>query len=103
MHDVLPVVRDYGFYKKVYQPVVVDSRAIATSKSQDQFSMLLMNKSLISKTALDSDFRSSFFRVNEQRWYSVSESTRIQEIARYGTDGQHTLPEDEGTGLIWRT
>jgi hypothetical protein len=103
MHDVLPVVRDYGFYKKVYQPVVVDSRAIATSKSEDQFSMLLMNKSLISKTALDSDFRSSFFRVNEQRWYSVSESTRIQEIAGYGTDGQHTLPEDEGTGLIWRT
>lgn len=103
MHDVLPVVRDYGCYKEVYQPVVVDSRAIAASKSEDQFSMLLMNKSLISKTALDSDFRSSYFRVNEQRWYSVSESTRIQEIAGYGTGDQHKLPEDEGTGLIWRT
>ena len=103
MHDVLPVVRDYGCYKKVYQPVVVDSRAIAASESEDQFSMLLMSKSLISKTALASDFRSSYFRVSDQRWYSVSESTRIQEIAGYGTGGQHALPEDEGTGLIWRT
>jgi hypothetical protein len=102
LRDVLQVVRDYGCYKEVYQPTVVDSRAIATGESVDQFSMLLMNKSLISKTALDSDFRSSYFPVNVQRWYSVSETTRIREIAGYGTPGQHTLPEDEGAGLIWR-
>jgi hypothetical protein len=102
LHDVLQIVRDYGRYKEVYQPTVVDSRAITTGESVDQFSMLLMNKSLISKTALDSDFRSSYFPVNVQRWYSVSETTRIREIAGYGTRGQHTLPEDEGTGLIWR-
>ncbi len=64
--------------------------------------MLLMNKSVISKTALDSDYRASWFRVNDQRWYGVSETMRIQEITGYGTSGQHTLPEDEGTGLIWR-
>jgi hypothetical protein len=102
LHDVLTVVRDYGCYKEVYRPVVLDSRAIVTGESGDQFSMLLMNKSLISKTALDSDFRSSYFRVNEQRWYSVFEAIRIQEIASYGTPGQHTLPVDDGTGLIWR-
>ena len=76
-------MRDYGCYKEVYQPAVVDSRAIATGESEDQFSMLLPNKSLISKTALDSDFRSSYFRVNDQRWYSVSETMRVQEIAGY--------------------
>jgi hypothetical protein len=102
LQEVLPVVRDYGRYKEVYQPVVVDSRAIATGESEDQFYMLLMNKSLISKTALDTDFRSSFFRVNDQRCYSVSEAMRIQEIASYGARGQHTLPVDDGTGLIWR-
>src|SRR5262249_31728548 len=40
---------------------------------------------------------------NEQRWYSVSETTRIQEISAYGTDNQHRLPPDEGMGVIWRT
>lgn len=102
LQDVLRVVRDYDCYREVYHPTVVDSRAIATSESEDQFSMLLMNKSLISKTALDSDFRSSYFRVNDQHWYSVSESMRIQEVAGYGTGDQKMLPEDEGTGLIWR-
>jgi len=100
--DVLRVVRDYGCYKEIYHPAVVDSRAIATGELQDQFSMLLANKSLISKTALDTEFRSSYFRVSDQHWYGVSESTRIQEVADYGTGGQHLLREDEGTGLIWR-
>jgi hypothetical protein len=102
LQDVLRVVRDYDCYKEVYHPTVVDSRAIATGEWEDQFSMLLMNKSLISKTALDSDFRSSYFRVNDQQSYSVSESMRIQEVAGYGTGSQQMLPEDEGTGLIWR-
>jgi hypothetical protein len=102
LQDVLRVVRDYDCYREVYHPTVVDSRAIASSESEDQFSMLLMNKTLISKTALDSDFRSSYFRVNDQRWYSVSKSMRIQEVAGYGTGDQKMLPEDEGTGLIWR-
>src|ERR1700675_4318276 len=109
LHDVLPVVRDYNCNKAVYQPAVIDSKTIAAESSpvspvtEDQFYMLLMNKSLIAKTALDGDFRPSYVRVTDQRWYSVSESTRIQEIAGYGTEGQHMLPEDEGTGLIWKT
>jgi hypothetical protein len=102
VHDVLPVVRDYGCYKEVYRPVVVDSKAIVTGESEDQFSMLLMNKSLISKAALNSDFRSSYFRVDDRRWYSIFEAIRIQEIANYGTRDQHTLPVDDGAGLIWR-
>lgn len=103
LQDVLPVLRDYRRYKEVYRPSVVDSRAISTGESEDQFYMRLVNESLISKTALDCTFRSSYFRVNDQRWYSLSESMRIHEIAGYGTHSQHTLAEDEGLGLIWRT
>jgi len=103
LHDVLAVVRDYGCYKEIYHPTVVDSNAVAIGESEDQFSMLLVNKSLVAKTALDSDFRSSFFRVDDHHWYSITKSTRIQEVAGYGTNGQHTLPEGEGTGLIWGT
>jgi hypothetical protein len=102
LQDVLRVLRDYDCYKEFYHPTVVDSRALVSGESEDQFSMLLVNESLVSKTALDSDFRSSYFRVNDQHWYSVSQSMRIQEVAGYGTAGQHMLPEDEGTGLIWR-
>ncbi len=102
LHDVLPVVRDYGHYKEIYHPAVIDSKAVTKSESEDRFSMLLMNKSIILRTALDSDYRSTFFRVSDHRMYSISEATRIREIAGYGTDRQRTLAEDEGSGMIWR-
>ncbi len=102
LRDVLAVVRDYDRYRQIYHPLVIDSKGVHTSDEEDRFSMLLLNKSIISKTALDSEYRTCYFRVNQRRWYSVSETVRIQEIAAYGTEAQHALPEDEGTGLIWR-
>jgi hypothetical protein len=102
LQDVLPVVRDYGHYKEMYHPGVIESKPIATSDSEDRFSMVLMNKSVVAKTAVEGDYLTSYFSVNDHRWYSVSETTRIQEIAGYGTAGQHTLPQGKGTGFIWR-
>jgi hypothetical protein len=40
--------------------------------------------------------------VSDRRSYSVSETTRIQEIENYGEPDQRALHEDEGRGLIWR-
>lgn len=37
LRDVLPVLRDYGRYKEVYKPVVVDSRVIATAGRKTDF------------------------------------------------------------------
>ena len=100
--DVLSVVRDYGRYKDFYHPNVVDSKSTAATEWEDRFSVLLMNKSVIARTALDSDYRSSYTRLDDRRWYSIAETTRIQEVADYGAPSQRTLPENEGTGLIWR-
>lgn len=64
--------------------------------------MVLTSKSLVSKTALDGEYRSSIKRIDDHHWYEVSQSTRIHEIQNYGTAQQHTLDEDHGSGLIWR-
>jgi hypothetical protein len=100
--DVMGVVRDYTHYRDVYHPNVIEAKPTEIGEWADRFSMLLMNKTFFAKGALDSDFRSTFTRLNEHRWYSVSEATRIQEIAEYGGPSQHTLPADQGTGVIWR-
>lgn len=99
---VLPVLRDYDRYKDYYRPNVVDAKRIATSPSKDQFSMVLMNKSAIAKTALAADYQTVYTQIDGHRWYSVTDATRIQEIADYDTPSQHILPEDQGIGLIWR-
>jgi hypothetical protein len=102
LDGVLPVVRDYDRYKDYYQPNVIESKSIASSDLSDRFSMVILNRSVLSRTALESDYRCSYVRVDEHRWYSISDTTRIREIAGYDTPSQHMLPENQGTGLIWR-
>lgn len=102
LNDVLSVIRDYDRYKEFYSPTVIDSRSLARSGREDRFSMVLMNKSLFLKTALDSDYQCSYVRVSDRRLYSFSETTRIQEIENYGAPSQLALREDEGNGFIWR-
>ena len=102
VREILAVLRDYDRYKQFYQPGVVQSKRIASSHSKDEFSMVLMNKSVVAKTALDSDYQTTYTQVDEHSWYSISDATRIQEIADYNTPSEHMLPENHGTGLIWR-
>jgi len=100
--DALAIVSDYGRYKEFYQPAVIDSKATATGDVKNRFSMLLMNKSFFLKTALDTDYESCYVRVDERRGYSVSRTTRIQEIEEYGAPAEHVLRVGEGHGIIWR-
>ncbi len=102
LEDVLSIVSDYDRYEEFYHPTVVDSRTLASDGRKDRFSMVLMNKSLFLKTALDSEYTCSSIRVSDRRLYTVSESTRIQEIENYGAPGQRELREDEGNGYIRR-
>jgi hypothetical protein len=102
MNDVLTVVRDYARYKDLYQPGVIESKAIATAEEKDRFSMLLMNKSLLLKTALDADYESSYVQLDDRRVYSISRTTRVQQVEEYGSPDQHTLQEGAGSGILWR-
>ena len=64
--------------------------------------MVLASKGPFRKSAIDSAYKSSQVRVDDMRRYSVAQTSRIQEIADYGSSSQRLLPEGEGVGLIWR-
>jgi hypothetical protein len=100
--QVIAAVRDYDRYKDVYHPAVIDSKLVSSGDDQDRFSLLLMNKAVIMKKAVEGEYRASYFRIDDHRWYSVAESTRVQEIEDYGGPNERLLPVDQGTGLIWR-
>lgn len=102
LNDVLRMLRDYGRYKDVYQPAVVDSKLIATVEDQDSFSMVLMNKAFFVKSALDTDYESNFIHLDEHRVYSISRTTRVQQIDDYGSPSQHMLNEGKGSGFLWQ-
>jgi hypothetical protein len=100
--QVLAAVRDYDRYKDLYRPGVVNSKLVSSSDDQDRFSLLLMNKAIIMRKAIEGDYRASYFRINDHRWYSVAGSTRVQEVEDYGGPNERLLPVDQGAGLIWR-
>jgi hypothetical protein len=102
LENVLSTVRDYPRYKEYYAPTVIESKAKQRTDMEDQFSMVMMNKSFLMKRALDSEYQSSYVKLDGRRWYSTSSTTRVQEIEEYGQAGEHRLPLNEGSGYIWR-
>jgi hypothetical protein len=100
--DILKVLRDYDHYAKVYKPGVIDSRLIGSDGTKDFFFLRFVNKSAVSKTALDCDGEATYIQIDEHHLYGISVISRIREVAQFGTRAQHTLSEDEGQGLIWR-
>jgi hypothetical protein len=107
LDDILEITQDYDRYKEFYRPSVIESKAVVRktldyNASNDEFSMLLMNQAFFLKTALDANYAALNVRLDNRRFYSVSRSTRVQEIEDYGRPSQHRIPEGEGGGYIWR-
>lgn len=102
IEDILRVVRNYDGYKDVYRPGVIGSMSHGTDGIRDLFFLRFANRSVVAKTALDTEEEASYFRVDDHRWYSVSNTLHIQEVDHVGTPEERTLPENTGTGLIWR-
>jgi hypothetical protein len=102
LDDALQVTRDYDHYKEFYTPYVVDSKSISRGGIEDRFTMRLMNRSFFLKSALDADYHSKIVRLDDHRSYSVTHTTRVQEIEEHGEPGEHSLPEGHGDGYIWK-
>jgi hypothetical protein len=102
LDQVSSITRDYDHYKDFYRPNVVDSRTLFSGLAESRFSMILMYKSAVVNIAIDGDYRCLFFRVDEHRWYSISETTSMREIEDYGTPKQRELNDGQGKGLLWR-
>jgi hypothetical protein len=102
LDDVLGVVRDYAHYKDYYNPDVIDSHAIRQTSGADRFSMLLMNRALVLKMALESEYESSYAQAGPGKCYSITTAVRVQEVEDHGQVSERKLPMDEGSGFIWR-
>ena len=102
VEDVFAAVRDYDSYKNYYKPTVVDSKLLSTKGPCETYSMRVVNKEAVAETALDMEYETCYFKVDENRWYSITNTTRIQEIRHYGRADERELPPDHGSGSIWR-
>jgi hypothetical protein len=102
LNEILEVTEDYDRYKEFYRPSVIASHSVARNASEEKFSMLLMNKGFFLKTALDADYQVTNVRLDDRRFYSVTKTTRVQEIEDYSQPNERRIPEGEGGGYIWK-
>ena len=100
--DILSAARDYGNYKEYYKPTVVDSKLLGSYGPCEKYSMRVVNKEVVAETALDMDYETCYFKIDDRRWYSTTRTTQVQEVRHYGRSDEQDLPPDHGSGYIWR-
>jgi len=99
--DVLSAVRDYSNYKEYYKPTVVDSKLLSRYGPCEKYSMRVVNKEVVAETALDMEYETCYFKIDDRRWYSTTQTTQVQEIRHYGRQDEQELPPDHGSGYVW--
>ena len=99
---VFGVVHDYDHYRDYFEPTVIASKLLSRSDNQWKFSMRWLKKVLIVTAVIDAEYDSVEVRLDRNRCYGLSWSTRIQEIRNYGSTDERRLPPDAGSGYIWR-
>jgi hypothetical protein len=102
LEGVLSAVRDYGNYKEFYKPTVISSMSLGTDRACDKYSMRVVNKETVAETALDMEYETCYFQTDERRWYSVTHTTRVQEVRHYGQPNEQVLAPNQGSGYVWR-
>jgi hypothetical protein len=102
IEGLLAVVHDYDRYKEFYKPVVADSKAVACTETDQNFSMVWQHKILLVNAAIEGQYQAHDFAVDERRGYNIANTTRVQEIEGYGQNGEYLLPPGQGNGFIWR-
>ena len=100
--NVIAVIRDYDHYAEFYKPAVIDAKTLSRNAAEDHFSMVMVDKAMFMKRALDSDYQSRFTQVDRRKWYSIAQTTRVQELAGAAKPNTRRLPDGEGSGYIWR-
>ncbi len=102
IESVFAMLNDYGQYPLFYKPAVLHAALLDDSGETRKFSLLLHEKAPFVNAAISSDYISKTIRVDDQHWYNITYSTRIQQIENYGESGERVLPPDTGAGFIWR-
>ena len=100
--DVVAQLNDYDRYRQFFKPTVVDAHLLSHAGAEYRFSLVLQKKVLFVMPVLEGEYESQTTKLDEHRWYTVSQTTRLQDVENYGEPSQRKLPPDQGHGYIWR-
>jgi hypothetical protein len=92
----------YEDYRDFYKPTVIECRLLSRERDSRRYLLRYTRKVSFVTTIIDADYETRYFRPSPDRWWSVSQSTRIQEVEHRGRRDERLQPIGEGAGYLWR-
>ena len=99
--DFERIMRDYARYPKYFAPQVMAARVL--NHSGDHYGVLMrVRQKHILTVVLDLTYDVQFGRIDRQRGYSISRSTKVAEIDNAGEKDERELTPAQDHGFLWR-
>ena len=99
--DFLRLMRDFDSYSQHFSPEVVNAHTVSRQGDRIQATMRIRQHHVIT-VVMDTAYDVIFTPIDASHGYSISHSTRIQEIASPGTPQEHALATSEEHGFLYR-
>lgn len=99
--DFERLMRDFNTYPQHFAPQVVKAGVSAQNGDRMRVSMRIRQRHVIT-VVMDTCYDVNFGELDRQHGYSISRSTRIDEIAAPGTSAERALGPAEEHGFLWR-
>jgi len=99
--DFERLMRDFNSYPQHFAPQVMQARVIAHDGDHMTAWMRVRQRHVIT-VVMDTTYDINFGQLDIQHGYSISRSTRMEEIDSPGTTNEHALTASEEHGFLWR-
>jgi len=99
--DFERLMKDFSAYSQHFSPQVLQARVLAQQGDRLQATMRVRQRHVIT-VVIDTAYDIAYGRLDAQHGYSISRSTRIDEIDSPGTASERVLNSSEERGFLWR-
>jgi len=99
--DFERLMRGFNSYPQHFAPQVVQAKVCAQQGDHIKAWMRIRQKHVIT-VVMDTTYDVTFGQLDPRHGYSISRSTRVDEIASPGTRAEHPLSVSEEHGFLWR-
>ena len=100
--DVLAVAHDYDDYPKWYGPTISRTNFLGREGDEDRYTIRYVRTVLWVTSVLEVEYETRYFQLDAKRWYSITRSSRVQEVEQPGGPDERKMPPDDGNGYLWR-
>ena len=103
LDDVLRLVKNYEIHDEVFAPDVDESETLSGTIDGDIFDVRYrFRKQKVITVVYETRHHVEYTLVGLARAYSISRTTRVEEVEDPGGRNERTKPPDTGRGFMWR-